>query len=398
MTKSNIISQFQNPFRWIILSLFILLAGLSQFLWLNFAPILSQIQSRYGVSELMASLLIMIFAILYIFLSIPTGIVIDKRGYKFGIGLGAIIMSLFSFVRVFDQSFWMLLIGQTGIAIAQPFILNGISKLVADWFDEKEAGLATGLGTVGMFAGMAVSLGLTPVLMSTIGLHNTMVASALITIFVSMLFLIFSKENQQNQSSTRQSINFFEILKNKNVILLAIVSLLAQGLFNGIATWLEMILKPFGVSSEQAGIVGGLLILGGILGAGIIPMISDKFRNRKLFLGACLVTSLFFIYPLCTNGNFKLLILMGFLFGFLFLPGYALLLTMGEETCGPKMAGSVTSLLMLTGNVGGVGITIAMQAVKGAHPTWTNAVILIIVLQIISIGVSFFVKDYIKTR
>ncbi|MFO1525212.1 MAG: hypothetical protein U1F16_04470 [Turneriella sp.] len=47
---------------------------------------------------------------------------------------------------------------QTGIAIGQPFIMNAISKLVADWFEPEHNALATGLGALGMFIGMALGL------------------------------------------------------------------------------------------------------------------------------------------------------------------------------------------------------------------------------------------------
>src|SRR5438552_7364117 len=112
-------------------------------LWLNFAPLLSLIEQRYGVSELEASLLVLVFPLLYIILSLPSGALTDRRGYRFSVGVGAALMAVFSAVRILDQRFAFLLIGQIGIAVAQPFVVNGISKLVSDWFSAEEAVLAT---------------------------------------------------------------------------------------------------------------------------------------------------------------------------------------------------------------------------------------------------------------
>ncbi len=126
-----------------MLAAYTLVAGVSQMLWLTFAPLLGQVQARYGVGEAQAGLLIGIFPLLYVVLSIPAGSLTDARGYRFTVGVGAIVMAAGSCLRILDHSFWFLLAGQVTAAIAQPFIGNGISKLVADWFSDDHGALAT---------------------------------------------------------------------------------------------------------------------------------------------------------------------------------------------------------------------------------------------------------------
>src|SRR4029078_2224349 len=125
--------------------LFAWIAGLSQLLWLNFAPILSFVQRQYAVSETSASLLLMIFPLTYVLLSVHAGTLIDSKGYKYAIGLGALLMAAFSCLRIYTGSFWVLLAAQTGISLGQPYIVNSVTKLVMDWFPAEQAVLATGL-------------------------------------------------------------------------------------------------------------------------------------------------------------------------------------------------------------------------------------------------------------
>src|SRR5437762_9934354 len=87
--------------KWIVLAAYATVAGVSQMLWLNFAPLLSQIQARYGVSELVASLLVLVFPLLYVVFSVPAGALLDARGYRFGVGAGALGMTAFAVVRNF---------------------------------------------------------------------------------------------------------------------------------------------------------------------------------------------------------------------------------------------------------------------------------------------------------
>ena len=93
--------------------MFMLVAGLSQMLWLNYAPLLTMVQTKYGVSEGLAGVLLLVFPLIYVLLSVPAGQLTDRKGYKFSVGLGAILMASFSCLRIFEGSFWVLLIAHS---------------------------------------------------------------------------------------------------------------------------------------------------------------------------------------------------------------------------------------------------------------------------------------------
>src|SRR4051812_8810143 len=94
------------------------------------------------------------------------------------IGLGALLMAAFSCLRIYTGSFWILLVAQAGISLGQPYVVNAVTKLVLDWFPPEETVLATGLGTVGLFVGMAVGLAATPPALEALGYSGTMIAFA----------------------------------------------------------------------------------------------------------------------------------------------------------------------------------------------------------------------------
>ena len=384
-SMSNVAATAYNrPYRWIVLATFTAVAGVSQMLWLNFAPLITLLETKYSVSELTVSYLMLAFPLLYVLLSVHAGVMTDRKGYKYTIALGSIIAAVFSCMRVFNGSFYVLLAGQVGIALGQPYVINGISKLVVNWFDKDEAAMATGLGTVGMFIGMALGLGLTPPLVDAIGFQGTMAVFAGIAVASAVAFVAFAKENDQippQRDENESSITEIKVLlKDRNLVVLFVVSFLALGFFNGLTTWLEPIVKPNGINADQAGIIGALLILGGIVGSIIIPALSDKLKRRKPFLMFCCVAAMLLVYPLCTMKGLHLLYALGGLLGFFFLPGYALLLSMTEEQSGPERAGAATGLLMLTGNAGAVVVIIAMQLVKGDSTDWFNGVVMMLAL------------------
>lgn len=369
-----------SAYRWIILILFMLPAAMSQMLWLNFAPLLTAMQQKYKVDELTSNLLIMVFPLVYVLVSIPAGFLTDRRGYRYAITLGSVIMSVFAALRIYNGPFWFVVACQTGIAIGQPFIMNAISKLVADWFEPEHNALATGLGTLGMFIGMALGLGLAVPFTQAFGFSGSMLAYAIMSVASTVLFVLFARENRglRDSATAEMARDLKLLMKSRNLVRLFAIAFLALGYFNGFTSWLEQILAPNGVSAESAGNAGASLIVGGILGAAIIPAISDAAKRRKPFLVACCIMAGALTWPLSRSGDGIQLYAMSSLLGFFFLPGYALLLSATEEFAGKDKAGSATGLLMLFGNFGGVVVSILMDAVKAGPRDWRNAVYLLL--------------------
>jgi predicted MFS family arabinose efflux permease len=380
-----------RPRRWAVLAAYTLVAGVSQMLWLNFAPLLGLLQNRYGVSAETAGLLIGVFPLLYVVLSIPAGALTDARGYRATVGAGALVMAAAACVRILDHDFRFLLAGQIGVAIAQPFVGNGISKLVADWFSDEQGALATGLGTVGMFVGMAVGLAATPALVAAADLRTAMVVFAAITAAAALLFWLLVVPNRPVVATSGPRLR--PLLARRDLRILLVLAFLGLGVFNGLTTWLEPILAVRGIDAEQAGLVGGALIVGGIAGAIVIPALSDAARRRKPFLVGCAASGLALVYPLCTSGRLGALLALAAVLGFLFLPAYALLLEMSGQLAGGAAAGAATSLLMLAGNAGGVAVVIAMPLVKGNRPDYQPAILLLVFLLAVTVALALLAPE-----
>jgi sugar phosphate permease len=126
--------------------------------------------------------------------------------------------------------------------------------------------------------------------------------------------------------------------------------------------------------------VGGALILGGIVGAVVIPALSDRARRRKPFLLVCAAAAMITVHPLGTSGRYPVLLAAGLLHGFFFMPAFALLLEMCSQLAGARSAGAATGLLTLAGNAGGVVVIVAMPAIKGDGPDFHPAVMLLVAL------------------
>ncbi len=69
-------------------------------------------------------------------------------------------------------------------------------------------------------------------------------------------------------------------LQSREVRWLLLISVIGVGLVNPVTTWIEDILRPRGFSITQAGIAGGLMIAGGIVGVMRMPAFAGRLRRR----------------------------------------------------------------------------------------------------------------------
>ena len=155
-------------YRWVVLGAFMVVGALTQLMWLNYASITTTTHTLTGVARLTGqsesniTLLAIMFPLIYIPVSIPAGIIIDRKGFRFAVLLGAVLTAAFSFLRLFAGNYPLVLIGMIGIAVGQPFVLNSITKMVAEWFPTEESALATGVATLSLILGMIIALAMTP--------------------------------------------------------------------------------------------------------------------------------------------------------------------------------------------------------------------------------------------
>lgn len=128
-------------------------------------------------------------------------------------------MAVFGLLRAFSPSFTLLLVFQALAAIGQPFIMNSISKLVKGWFPEKEAGLATGLGSLSLYLGIILGLVVTPLLIESFQLFYVLLFYGIFSLLVIAVFYFGGKESSK-QSTERESVTlseFANVFKNRNI-------------------------------------------------------------------------------------------------------------------------------------------------------------------------------------
>jgi MFS family permease len=379
-------------YRWIVLGVFMFVNLTIQILWITYAPITGPAAAFYGVSDLQIGFFAMSFMIAFIPLSIPVSWMIDTLGFRLSVSIGAVLMGVFGLLRGFAGADYNLVLGSTiGIAIAQPFLLNAWTKVPANWFAIEERATAVGLITLANLVGTALGMVLTPLMTETMSIPNVQIVFGGITAFSSVLFLIFAREKPATppcpageEVRALMLDGLKNALKNKSFWLYLFVSFIGLGLFNGINTWVENIIRPRGFTPTDAGTLGALMLVGGVLGAVLIPPISDKQRKRKHYILLGFALSIPGLIGLTYATQLWLLFVSAFWFGFFLISANPIGMQYAAEVTRPTPEGTSNGLIQLFGQASVVFVYI-MEAVKTPDGSFTPALLLAIGLIFVSI-------------
>jgi MFS family permease len=389
-------------YRWIVLVTFMFIVAVTQLLWITFAPITGDAARFYGVPDLSIGLLSMSFMIVYIVVSIPASWVIDTYGLRVGVGIGAVLTAVFGMLRgVWASNYTLVLIAQVGVAIGQPFVLNAVTTVAARWFPVRERATASGLGSLAMYVGIFLGMALTPYLTNHFQISGMLVAYGIASIVAALIFILFARERPATPPcpagmEVRSLVldGFKQMFRQRGFILLLVIFFIALGTFNAVTTWIEDIVRPNGFSSTQAGIIGGLMIVGGILGALVIPTFSDRYRKRTPFIVVALAGATLGLAGIAYARSYWLLLIAAFVMGFFMLSAGPIGFQYGAEITHPTPEGTSNGLLILMGQISGIIFIFGMDSFKSpGSGSMTLPLIALIVLMGLSLVLSFFFKE-----
>ena len=387
-------------YRWVVLGVFMFINLTIQMLWITYAPITGPAAEFYGVGDLQIGLLSMVFMIAFIPLSIPVSWVIDTYGFRVAVGIGAVLMGVFGLLRGFAGANYSLVLWSTvGIAVAQPFLLNAWTTVPAKWFPVGNRATAVGLVTLANLVGTALGMVLTPELIKTMSISTVQLIYGGIAAFSSVLFLLLAREKPATPPSAdgeKTRALMFNGLKHalriKPFWLYLFVSFIGLGIFNGLTTWIEAIIRPRGFTPTDAGTLGALMIAGGLVGAVVLPAFSDKQRKRQRYLMLAFVGAIPGLVGLTFATSGALLFGSAALMGFFLVSAMPIGMQYAAEITYPTPEGTSNGLIQLFGQ-GAVVFVYIMEAMKASDGSFTPSLLLALGLLVLSVGITTQLKD-----
>jgi MFS family permease len=387
-----------SKYRWVVLSALMMISIMVQIQWLTHAPIARAAEvfyhghfnpdSFFNIDFLASS-----YMIIYLIVCIPASYFIDTYGIVKGVGLGAILIAAGGVIKAISgTSFALLIVGQILAAIAQPFVLNAATVLSAKWFPVKERGIATGFATLAQYIGILIAMLVTPALIVSSpadpaygsGVDKMLIVYGTITLILSITGMLLLKEEPETPPSqepyvrVKFSDGIKHIFKQRDLWSMIILFTIGLGIFNAISSMVDSIAGYLGVDDSN-GLIGGIMLIGGIIGAIIIPILSDYYKRRKLFLVICIagmipgVAGLAFA-PVLSGGQgvnpeaaYKIALISSFMLGFFVMSAGPIGFQYAAEVASPAPESTSQGLLLWVGQVSGIVMVTGMSIGNKAY-------------------------------
>jgi predicted MFS family arabinose efflux permease len=342
----------------VIVSYSLVCAG-TQVLWLTYAAITTETARRYGVSVAAVGWLAEIFPLLYVALAIPAGILLD-RWFRPVLAAGGALVALGGFIRLGGETFAWAMAGQVAVAVAQPVVLSAVSKLAGEYLpaDRRADGIA--VGSAGSFVGMVLALLLGP----TLGGHGHLerllaVEAVLVVIPVVALALTLRHAGQESDEHAAIAGNAAWALWALPLMrTLCGLVFVGFGIFVALATWLQTLLQPSGVSETAAGALLVGMVIAGVLGCAVLPPLVARRQSERGFMRSVVLVGCFGCVALGVvpwiGGRATVVM------GVFLLPALPVILTATERLAGAA-AGTAGAIVWMAGNLGGLVVALLVQ-------------------------------------
>lgn len=377
--------------RWVALAAFGLVLFSQSLLWLTFAPIETEAEVALGVGHLAVRLLALVDPLVFIVMAIGIGILADRRGFRFTVGLGLCLMvpaALFRAIAVrMDLGghalYWALLAMQVVISIGACCCVVCIFQMPAKWFPERQRGTAAGLTSMSLLLGNAAVFPLVNLVaglpaspdraQALQGLARVLDVFAVLVAAVAVLFFALVRKEPKAPCGGRplEPGTVRRLLRLPGFRALTLLFFFGMGFYITLMVTMEKLMAFHGFSSSFAAVAAGSMTVGGILGSATVPPLSGRLGRRRPFimLPALLAMPLSLIIAFLPLAPTALIGAVSL--GFFLLSAQPVIFTMlGEmEEVGPGLAGTAVGILFGVGSVGQIVVPLLLEIFIRTSPT-----------------------------
>jgi predicted MFS family arabinose efflux permease len=340
-----------------------LVCASTQVLWLTYAAITTESARHYGVSVSAVGWLAEIFPLLYVVLAIPAGILLD-RWFRPVLAGGGALVALGGLIRLGGDTFAWAMAGQATVAVAQPIVLSAVSKLAGEYLPVHERATGIAVGSAGGFVGMLLALILGP----TVGGHGQLqllleIEAVLAIVPAVLLALALRRPGSEAGEEEHAAIaggaarRLWALGAMRTLCGLVFIGF---GVFVALATWLQTLLAPDGVSETAAGLLLVGMVIAGVVGCAVLaPAIvergSERGFMRSVVLVSCIGCVALGVVPWLGVRAATIVVM-----GLFLLPALPVILTATERLAGPA-AGTAGAIVWMAGNLGGLVVALIVQ-------------------------------------
>ncbi|MDO9534429.1 MAG: MFS transporter [Bacillota bacterium] len=255
----------------------------------------------------MAGALVASYALLYMIMQIPSGLLADSWGPRKTVTAGMLVACTGSVIFALAPNLFFAFVGRCLVGLGVSVVLVSILKFQISWF--KPSQFATITGLTFLAGNLGVALGTTPfaLLVNSVGWRTSFVIIGGVTFFATLLCWLVVRDNpgeviagknkkplsgpEEEQKEEAPKASFGELIKALKAViknprtwpLFANAFGIYGTLFAFTGTWsVSYLMQIYGLTRNASASLIMAVPLGMIVGHPFMGFVSDKLRRRKL--------------------------------------------------------------------------------------------------------------------
>ena len=305
----------ETPYRWYVMIAYCLCVFANGFQWVTFSAIAVEFSKNYKEPSWRVNMFSLMYMIIYPFVCIPQGWLIDNYSTRLGIIIASACTMVGSGLKLLvnkDTTLAGCFVGQFLSGLFQPALLNSPGKIAANWFREDIRTVICTIcclaDTVGIFVGFLWNLAFIKENATTEEFKDQvfkyMLSEFILNIvFCFPAFFIFKDKpdippspSQVEDNSEKPGLvkSLKMLFTNIRFIYLLISTLFVVGYYDVMGTIINSLFDMYGVSGQESSIIYAVSSVAGMISSLVISWLLDKYKKFKLFMIIlCILGTLF---------------------------------------------------------------------------------------------------------
>ncbi|MFN0119538.1 MAG: MFS transporter [Blastocatellia bacterium] len=402
----------ESPLRWLL----VILMHIGMFFCYVHRSALSVaapfMMEQLGLNTAVMGVLLSAFFWPYALLQTPAGWAVDRFGVKRSYAWGFTIWSLAAAATGLAQGFYTLIVLRGLVGIGQATIFPTHGRAIANWFSERERGIATGIANAGNRLGQSFVNGFGPWLIVALGWQLFFVVSGALPLVWLAPWLLFMRRHESaraiSDNTTREPfLKSFALLRHRSVFGMCIGYTCYNYCWILLYTWLPGYLKlergftnnEMAFFSSTPYLAGFFVALGtGALADWFVRRGNNEALVRKVFMMIGMAGAGLIVPAGLVTDRMTAVYLLSVAVCSLSISGIASW-TLTQSVCERRIVGAVGGLQNFFGNLGGIIAPALSGFIAKVTGSFALAMGLTGVLLIIGITAYWFlVSDFVRAE
>lgn len=284
-----------KTYSWIILMIVCLAIFSASYTQYQLSPISQKIMEVYSLSNSEFTSVFSAPMIPAVFLSLVSGLLVDRFGIKIVVGIGVFITAIGTILRIGAGEYSVLFISMLMTGFGATFLNSNITKILGEWFSKERISRVMGLFLASSTLGMTIGMGTTAMFKSV---SSAFILAAVISVIVPITWIAFVKNNNSNKNEEDKIpiMNCLKVVvKSHSLWMVGFSLMFTLGANIVISSFMPATLISRGIDSVYAGIYSSMITVGCIIGSIIAPRIALKFKSTKILIFSFSIISAIFI-------------------------------------------------------------------------------------------------------